>query len=193
MYSATIIAMTRRYDSGTRLNPKTSPSGVKGSATVTTTVNRVAINRYFAGLLLKKGFRLRMTNTISEAEMTDSRNQPVRNWSWVACRMSRSAPNVRKSNTELTRPKVIMNLRMATMSQRRGWSTISLSTVSVAMVISGKSVIKLVSRICAGNNGRYGRKSDAPAMLNMLPKLALVAMKTYFSVFANVVRPSRTP
>ena len=61
------------------------------------------------------------------------------------------------------------------------------------MVISGKSVSRLVSRICFGNNGRNGRNSDAPAMLNMLPKLALVAMKTYFSVFANVVRPSRTP
>jgi hypothetical protein len=31
------------------------------------------------------------------------------------------------------------------MSQRRGWSTVSLSTLSVAMVISGKSVIRLVS------------------------------------------------
>ena len=30
-------------------------------------------------------------------------------------------------------------------------------------------------------------------MLNMLPKLALVAMKTYFSVLAKVARPSRTP
>ena len=30
-------------------------------------------------------------------------------------------------------------------------------------------------------------------MLNMLPKLALVAMKTYFSVLAKVMRPSCTP
>ena len=30
-------------------------------------------------------------------------------------------------------------------------------------------------------------------MLNMLPKLALVAMKTYFIVLAKVARPSRTP
>ena len=30
-------------------------------------------------------------------------------------------------------------------------------------------------------------------MLNMFPKFALVAMNTYFSVLANVTRPSRTP
>lgn len=30
-------------------------------------------------------------------------------------------------------------------------------------------------------------------MLNMLPKFALVAMNTYLSVLANVMRPSRTP
>ena len=79
------------------------------------------------------------------------------------------------------------------MSQRRGRSTSSASTLSVAMVISGKSVSRFVSRICLGSSGRKGRKSEAPAMLNMLPKLALVAMKTYFSVLAKVVRPSRTP
>ena len=79
------------------------------------------------------------------------------------------------------------------MSQRRGCSTISASTLSVAMVISGKSVSRLVSRICLGSSGRNGRNSDAPAMLNMLPKLALVAMNTYFSVLAKVIRPSRTP
>src|SRR5476649_1249327 len=185
-----MIAISRRYESGTGLNPKSSPSGVKGSATVAKTVDRVAIRRYFDGLLRTKDLRVRITSTIRHAETTDSRNQPVRNWSWFACRMKRSAPNVRKSNAELTRPKVIMNLRMATMSQRRGWSTISASTSSVAMVISGKSVIRLVSRIWAGNNGRYGRKSDAAAMLNMLPKLALVAMKTYLSVLANVIRRS---
>jgi hypothetical protein len=30
-------------------------------------------------------------------------------------------------------------------------------------------------------------------MLNMLPKFALVAIRTYLSVLANVMRPSRTP
>jgi hypothetical protein len=53
------------------------------------------------------------------------------------------------------------------------------------MVISGKSVIKLVRRICENNMGRKGRKRDAPAMLNMFPKLALVAIKTYFNVLAK--------
>jgi hypothetical protein len=71
--------MSRRNEIGSRLNPKISPSGVKGTTIVTITVNRVAINRYFDGLLLKKGFRLRITRTINDAEITDSRNQPVLN------------------------------------------------------------------------------------------------------------------
>ena len=44
-----------------------------------------------------------------------------------------------------------------------------------------------------GNRGRKGKKMDAPAMLNMFPKLALVAMKTYFRVLAKVFRPPYTP
>ena len=79
------------------------------------------------------------------------------------------------------------------MSQRRGRSTCSRSTLSVAIVIEGTSDRKLLSRICFGSSGRNGRKSDAPAMLTMLPKFALVVMKTYLSVLAKVCRPSRTP
>ena len=78
---------------------------------------------------------------------------------------------------------------MKLISQLCGSSTSSLSTVSVAKVISGKSVNKFVSRICVGSRGRKGRKRDAPAMLNIFPKLALVAMKTYFMVLAKVFRP----
>ena len=37
------------------------------------------MSRYFPGLLWMKSLRVRMTRTITEAEMTDSRNQPVRN------------------------------------------------------------------------------------------------------------------
>ena len=61
------------------------------------------------------------------------------------------------------------------------------------MVISGRSVSRLVSSTCLGRSGKKGRNSDAAAMLNMLPKLALVAMNTYFSVLAKVRRPSATP
>lgn len=64
---------------GGRLNPKISPNGVNGKINATTTINRVAINRDFDGLLLKKGFRLRITSTISDAETTDFRNQPALN------------------------------------------------------------------------------------------------------------------
>ncbi len=46
---------------------------------VTTTITRVANRRYFPGLLLKNGLRLRITSTIKQAETTDSMNQPVLN------------------------------------------------------------------------------------------------------------------
>jgi hypothetical protein len=52
---------------------------VKGKTNVTAKIDRVAIKRYFPGWLLKNGFLLRITNTIIDAEMTDSMNQPVRN------------------------------------------------------------------------------------------------------------------
>jgi hypothetical protein len=71
--------MSRRNEIVSGLNPKITPSGVKGKISVKATVERVATDRYFDGLLLKKGFRLRMTSTINEAEQTDSRNHPVLN------------------------------------------------------------------------------------------------------------------
>jgi hypothetical protein len=68
-----------RKGSGSGLNPKIPASGVKGKINVTTTIERVAIKRCFPGLLLKKGFLLRITSTIMDAEITDSINQPVLN------------------------------------------------------------------------------------------------------------------
>jgi len=71
--------MSRRNEIGSGLNPKITPSGMKGKISVRVTVERVATDRYFDGLLLKKGFRLRMTRTMSDAEHTDSKNHPVLN------------------------------------------------------------------------------------------------------------------
>ena len=48
-------------------------------------------------------------------------------------------------------------------------------------------------RICPGSMGRKGRKSDAPAMLNMLPKLELVPIMMYFMMLPKVRRPSTDP
>ena len=73
------MATSRRNEVGSGLIPKIRPSGVKGKISVRATVERVATDRYFDGLLLKKGFRLRMTRTMSDAEHTDSRNHPVLN------------------------------------------------------------------------------------------------------------------
>ena len=86
-----------------------------------------------------------------------------------------------------------MNERMRAMFQRCGRASICSSTLSPDRVIAGRSVSMLVSRICLGSSGRNGSSSEAPAMLNMLPKFALVAMSTYFKVLAKVSRPSRMP
>lgn len=74
-----MIPMSRRNENGSGLNPKILANGVKGTITVITTIDRVAINKYFPGRLLKEGLRLRITSTINDAETTDSRNQPVLN------------------------------------------------------------------------------------------------------------------
>ena len=52
---------------------------------------------------------------------------------------------------------------------------------------------KLFSRIWPAMSGRNGRNSEATAMLTMLPRLALVVVRMYLSVFANVLRPSSMP
>ena len=41
--------------------------------------------------------------------------------------------------------------------------------------------------------GKNGTKMLAPSTLNMLPKLLLAPMRTYFRIFANTFRPSTTP
>ena len=55
---------------------------------------------------------------------------------------------VAKSNNELSGPKTIINRRMKPISQRRGFSIMTSSTLSPAIIISGRSVVKLISRIC---------------------------------------------
>ena len=69
----------------------------------------------------------------------------------------------------------------------------SRSTRSVAIAIDGRSDRKLLSRICFAASGRNGSSGVASAMLTMLPKLALVVILMYFSVLANVRRPSSIP
>jgi hypothetical protein len=71
--------MNKRNGIGSGLNPKIPANGVKGIITVAVTIDRVAIKRYFPGRLLKEGLRLRITSTINDAEITDSKNQPVLN------------------------------------------------------------------------------------------------------------------
>ena len=86
-----------------------------------------------------------------------------------------------------------MNLLINLISHLLGFSTISASTLSVEIVISGISVNKFISKICFGKSGRNDKNNDTPAILNIFPKFALVAMKNLLSVFANVLLPSSTP
>lgn len=66
-----------KNDPGNDIKPKIFASDVKGNIGATTAI--VATSRYFPGRLLKNGRLLRMTSTIIEAEITDSKNHPVRN------------------------------------------------------------------------------------------------------------------
>src|SRR4029450_604350 len=52
---------------------------------------------------------------------------------------------------------------------------------------------KCVSRIWVGSMGKNGRKRNAPAMLNMLPKFELVPINRYFITLPKERRPSRMP
>ena len=79
MYNTTIIAVAKRNVIGGGLNPKRDPSRVKGRIKVAPTITKVVNSRNFPGVLLKKGRWLRMTSTTSDAEITDSTNQPVLN------------------------------------------------------------------------------------------------------------------
>ena len=74
-----IDSRSRYVENGSGVNPNILQSGVTGRIIVKATIVIVAISRYFPGLLLKKGFWLRMTSTISDAETTDSMNHPVLN------------------------------------------------------------------------------------------------------------------
>ena len=164
-----------------------------GSSKVRITTATVARTRLREGRLAVSGRWVRTTSTIEAADTTDSMNQPVRNSAGLLRSTQSSTAKVRTSNSELTRPKVSMKRLMKAMSQRWGCSIQSASTRSPAIVISGRSVSRLVSRICFGSSGRNGSSKEAPAIEIMLPKLALVAMNTYLSVLAKVRRPSRMP
>ena len=59
MYSAIMTPITTITEIGIGLKPKSPAKGVRGRQIVRPTISRVAVSRYFPGLLLKKGFLLR--------------------------------------------------------------------------------------------------------------------------------------
>ena len=80
---------------GRGLNPKGAAKEVNGMQRVRPTITRVAISSYFPGLLLKNGFLLLITRTITDAEITDSTNQPVLNCSVIPGRRKSRTPKVK--------------------------------------------------------------------------------------------------
>lgn len=48
---------------------------MKGKTSVTLMTSSVAVNRYFPGMLLKKGILVRTTSTTNDTEMTDLRKR----------------------------------------------------------------------------------------------------------------------
>jgi hypothetical protein len=74
-----MIAVKSRKETEMGAKPNNLPSAVKGRMTVATTTATFAKSKGLLGLLLKNRPLVRITNTISEAEITDSMNQPVLN------------------------------------------------------------------------------------------------------------------
>lgn len=95
MYSPTMAPSIKITEIGRGLKPKGTAKGVSGRQSVMPPIIRVAASRYFPGLLLKKGFLLRITRTIMDAEITDSINQPVLNSSILPGRRRSKTPKVR--------------------------------------------------------------------------------------------------
>ena len=62
---------------GNNENPNDVANGSKGNNKAINAITSVLPNKYFPGLLLITDLCVRTTNTMSEAEMTDSINQPV--------------------------------------------------------------------------------------------------------------------
>src|SRR5262245_9986224 len=125
------------------------------------TIN-VDTHNHRPGWLRKSDWRVRTTNATASSVKSDSRNQPVRNSSGEARTTHSNTPKVTKSKTELTRPNTTIKLRIKLMSQRRGLSIQSRSTLSSAMVMPGMSERKLLSKICLASRGKNGKKIEAP-------------------------------
>ena len=106
------------------------------------------------GWLRKNGRRVRMTKTTIPAERTDSMNQPVWKVASLAFSSHSKTAKVAKSKSELIRPKTSIKRLIKRIFQRCGRFTKTSSTRSLAMVISGRSVRKLINRICLGSIGR---------------------------------------
>jgi hypothetical protein len=64
----------RKKEAGNRVNPNIWSRGVKGKIRVKASIDKVAINKFLPGWLLRRGLRLRITSTIKDAEMTDWRH-----------------------------------------------------------------------------------------------------------------------
>ena len=98
-----------------------------------------------------------------------------------------------KSKIKLCSPNTIIKFLINFKSHFPGLVNCALSTLSDAIVKNGRSLIRLFNNICFGSIGKKGRKKDAAAMLNILPKVAPVDIKIYFIELTKDFLPSRIP
>src|SRR5436190_20637825 len=90
---------------GKGTNPNIETNGRYGSATVIPIKIKVLASSNLPGRLRKKTCRVRTTSAMTNSVMRDSMNQPVRKASGEARNRNTNVPKVRKSKSELTRPK----------------------------------------------------------------------------------------
>ncbi len=86
-----------------------------------------------------------------------------------------------------------MNRRIKWRFKEEGVSIISLSTLSVAMSISGQIGKKIGNQNLFGKKRKELKNKEAPAMLNIFPKFGAGCHEDIFKVLANVLRPISTP
>src|ERR1043165_6592429 len=100
--------MASMSGAGKGMKPNTALNGRYGSTSVMPMKTKELTSNNRPGRLRKKRWRVRTTSAMTSSVNNDSMNQPVRNSSGDARNTNKSIPKVRKSKSELTRPKSTM-------------------------------------------------------------------------------------
>jgi hypothetical protein len=97
--------MVSMSNAGKGTKPNTEMNGRYGNTRAIPIKINVLTSKSLPGRLRKKRWRVHTTRAMTNSVIKDSMNQPVRNSSGEARNRNSNVPKVRKSKTELTRPK----------------------------------------------------------------------------------------